>query len=219
MEGVFLVDSRNPSERRVIVAESGRFMSDPKELRLDMTLRKGSIHLSGAELSGRYRLLTFEDYALTLDANRALADPIQRPLGEQELTLTELRERADTLRARGQNYHPPLVEFHKKLAIPFSCILFGVIAVPLASRIRRGGRGFSLVISVPFALGYYVLIVAGTSLGNQGKIPEIVAMWLPNLLIAIGGVILLVRGETHPGTLWHIWRRARAGTAAAPARG
>ena len=219
MEGVFLVDSRNPSERRVIVAESGRFTSDPEELRVDLTLRKGSIHLSGAELSGRYRLLTFENYALTLDANRAMADPTQRPLGEQELTLTELRERAETLRTRGQNYHPPMVEFHKKLAIPFSCALFCVIAVPLASRIRRGGRGLSLIIAVPFALGYYVLIVAGTSLGNQGKIPEILAMWLPNLLIAVGGLILFVRAETYPATLAQAWRLARAGTPAAPPRG
>jgi lipopolysaccharide export LptBFGC system permease protein LptF len=186
---------------------------------VDLTLRKGSIHLSGAELSGRYRLLTFENYALTLDANRGLADPTQRPLGEQELTLTELRERAETLRARGQNHHPPMVEFHKKLAIPFSCALFCVVAVPLASRIRRGGRGVSLIISVPFALGYYVLIVAGTSLGNQGKIPEILAMWLPNLLIAVGGLILFVRAETHPATLTQAWRLARAGAPTAPPRG
>jgi lipopolysaccharide export LptBFGC system permease protein LptF len=112
-----------------------------------------------------------------------------------------------------------MVEFHKKLAIPFSCALFCVIAVPLASRIRRGGRGVSLIISVPFALSYYVLIVAGTSLGNQGKIPEILAMWLPNLLIAVSGVILFVRAETHPATLVQAWRLARAGMPAAPSRG
>ncbi len=215
MEGVFLVDSRNSSERRVIVAERGQFMSDPQELRLDLTLRKGSIHLSGAELSGRYRLLTFENYALTLDAQRAMTDPMQRPLGEQELTLTELRERAETLRARGQNHHPPLVELHKKLAIPFSCVLFGVIAVPMASRIRRGARGLSLVISVLFALGYYVMIVAGTSLGNQGRIPEVLAMWLPNLLIAVAGAILFVRAEIYPGTPVQAWRLARARKVAA----
>lgn len=219
MDGVFLVDSRNPSERRVIVAESGQFTSDPQELRLELTLQKGSIHLSGAELSGRYRLLTFENYALTLDANRTMADPMQRPLGEQELTLAELRERAATLRAGGQNHHPPLVEFHKKLAIPFSCALFGVIAVPLASRIRRGARGFSLMISVLFALGYYVLIVAGTSLGNQGKIPEILAMWFPNLLIAIAGAILFIRAEIHPATPLQAWRLARAARPAPLIRG
>jgi lipopolysaccharide export system permease protein len=219
MEGVFLVDSRNPAERRVIVAQSGRFDSDPQQLRMGLTLRQGSIHLSGAELSGRYRLITFQNYALTLDAGRSFADPIQRPLGEQELTLTELRERAATLRAEGKNYHPPIVEFHKKLAIPFSCALFSVVGIPLASRIRRGGRGVSLTISVAFALGYYVLIVGGEGLGNRGKLPEVLAMWLPNLLIAVGGSILFLRAELYPATLAQAWRLARARRAAAVQRG
>lgn len=219
MEGVFLVDSRNAAERRVIVAQAGRFTSDPQQLRMGLTLRQGSIHLSGAELSGRYRLITFENYALTLDAANSLSEPIQRPLGEQELTLTELRERAAGLRAQGQNYHPPIVEFHKKLAIPFSCALFSVLGVPLASRIRRGGRGLSLAISVGFALGYYVLIVAGESLGDRGRVPEALAMWLPNVLIAVGGVILFLRAELHPATLAQAWRLARARRAAAPQEG
>jgi lipopolysaccharide export system permease protein len=219
MEGVFLVDSRNPTERRVIVAQAGRFTSDPQQLRMGLTLRQGSIHLSGAELSGRYRLITFENYALTLDAANSLSEPIQRPLGEQELTLTELRERAATLRAQGQNSHPPIVEFHKKLAIPFSCALFSVLGVPLASRIRRGGRGLSLAISVGFALGYYVLIVAGEGLGDRGRIPEALAMWLPNVLIAVGGAILFLRAELHPATLAQAWRLARARRAAASQEG
>jgi lipopolysaccharide export system permease protein len=219
MQGVFLVDSRNPAERRVIVAQNGRFTSDPQELRMGLTLHQGSIHLSGAELSGRYRLITFENYAVTLDAGRSLSEPIQRPLGEQELTLTELRARAATLRDQGQNYHPPIVEFHKKLAIPFSCVLFSVAGVPLGSRIRRGGRGLSLAISVGFALGYYVLIVAGESLGDRGRMPEALAMWLPNLLIAVGGSTLLLRAEIHPATLVQARRLVRARRAAATQEG
>ncbi len=206
MEGVFLVDTRNSAERRIIVARGGRFSSDPQNLRMVLALRNGSIHLSASEITGRYRLLTFADYALTLDANRGFADPIQRPLGEQELTLSELRERAASLRAQGQNYHPPLVEFHKKLAIPFSCLLFPIAAVPLGGVIKRGGRGLSMAISVLFALGYYMLIVAGEGLGDRGKLPEALAMWLPNLLIAVGGGILLLRAQLHPAGLGDVWQ-------------
>jgi lipopolysaccharide export system permease protein len=210
MEGVFLVDSRNPAEQRVIVAQDGRFTSDPKQLRMGLTLREGSIQLSGAERPGRYRLLTFQDYALTLDAGRSLSpDPTQRPLGEQELPLGELRKRAEELRAQGQNYHPLIVEFHKKLAIPFSCALFAVVGIPLASRIKRGGRGLSLAISVGFALGYYVLIVAGEGLGARGTVPEALAMWLPNFLIAASGCLLLLRAEAYPATLLQAWRITR----------
>ncbi|HYL82423.1 MAG TPA: LPS export ABC transporter permease LptF [Candidatus Acidoferrum sp.] len=201
LEGVFLVDSRNPAERRVIVAQSGYFTSDPKNLRMGLSLSQGSIQLSTAELTGRYRLLTFGDYNLTFDLGRGLADPIQRSPGEQELTLAALRERARSLRALGQNYHPPMVEFHKKLAIPFSCLLFILVGVPLGSRIRRGGRGLSLAISVGCAMGYYMLIVAGEGLGDRGLAPEALTMWLPNLLIAVGGSLLLLWAEIQPATL------------------
>ncbi|HUJ77077.1 MAG TPA: LptF/LptG family permease, partial [bacterium] len=110
------------------------------------------------------------------------------------------------------NYHPPLVEFHKKLAIPISCVLFAILGVPLGSRIRRGGRGFSLAISVAAALGYYLLIVAGQGLGDRGILPEMLAMWVPNLMAALAGVILLVRAEIYPSTL-----RDRIPRLAAPA--
>ena len=215
MEGIFLVDNRNPAERRVIVARGGRFTPDPQNLRFALSLNQGSIHLSAAEVSGRYRLLTFADYTLTLDVARTLADPVQRPLGEQELTLPDLRRRAADLKTQGGNYHPLLVEFHKKLAIPLSCLLFPLVGVPLGSRLRKGGRGLSLAISVGCALGYYMLIVAGEGLGDRGLIPEALAMWLPNLLIALGGVLLLLRAELHPATFRQAlrWIRSQASLA------
>ncbi len=208
MRGVFLVDTRNPEEARVIVAQGGRFTSDPANLRLGLELDHGTIHLSAAEAAGRYRLISFADYALNLDLGRALSDPMQRQLGEQELTLSGLLQRAASLRAQGQNYHPPLVEFHKKLAIPMSCVLFTAVGVALGSRIRKGGRGISLAISVACALGYYLLIVAGEGLGDRGWAPEYLLMWLPNLLVALGGALLLLHAETQPARLRsipHLW--------------
>lgn len=219
LEGVFLVDNRNPAERQVIVARNGRSTTDPENPRLSLSLSQGSIQLSAAELTGRYRLLTFADINRSFDIGRGLAESIQRAPGEQELTLAALRERAATLRAQGQNYHPPLVEFHKKLAIPFSCLLFTLVGVPLGSRIRKGGRGLTLAISVGCALGYYMLIVAGEGLGDRGLAPEALTMWLPNLLIAIGGSLLLTWAEIQPATLRQALISRRFQTAASGPRG
>jgi len=198
MEGIFLVDSRNPNEQQIIVAREGRFTSDPSSLRLGLELHRGSINLTGKESNGRYRVLAFADYALNLDLSRLLPAPSQRMLGEQELTIRELRERSEELRSRGQNYHPPLVEIHKKLAIPFSCLLFPLVAVPLGSRLKKGGRGVSLVLSVGVALGYYMLIVGGEGLGDRGRMPAALAMWLPNLLVGMAGAALFVRASRGP---------------------
>jgi hypothetical protein len=41
-------------------------------------------------------------------------------------------------------------------------------------------------------------------------------MWLPNLLIALGGSILFLRAELYPATLAQAWRWARARRATHP---
>jgi lipopolysaccharide export LptBFGC system permease protein LptF len=132
-------------------------------------------------------------------------DPADRQLGEQELTIGELRERSARLLAEGKNFRPPLVEIHKKIAIPVACLLFGLLGPVLGIRVRRGGRAASLVISIAFALGYYVLIVAGEGLGTRGKLPPSWAMWLPNLILALLGTYLLLSGAREG--LWNGRRR------------
>jgi lipopolysaccharide export system permease protein len=216
MEGVFLVDNRIPKQQRIVIAQSGQFQSDPATLQLTLLLHRGTIQvLSGGEVSGQYRYLTFTDQTLTIDFRRNLGDPIQRSLGDQELSLTELLQRAADLRAQGKNYHPPIVEFHKKLAIPVCCLLFTLVGVSLGSRFRKGGRGISIAISVVCALGYYMLIVAGEALGDRGLLPAAVAMWLPNALIAGVGTYLLVRTTLYPAPVLSLFTRrlapARAG--------
>ncbi len=194
MQGVFIVDSREPKEQRVVIAREGRLFSDPEGLRILLKLHDGSTHIAPSDSPGRYRVLNFAAYDLGLEMGRVLSDPMGRPLGEQELTIAELRERAARLLADGRNFRPPLVEMHKKIAIPVACLLFGLLGPPLGIRIRRGGRAASLVISIGFALGYYVLIVAGEGLGTRGLLPPAWAMWLPNAILGVVGGYLLVSG-------------------------
>ncbi len=210
MQGVFIVDSREPKEQRVVIAREGRLYSDPERLRILLKLQDGSTHIAPADSPGRYRVLNFGAYDLGLEMGRVLTDPIDRPLGEQELTIAELRERAARLRADGKNYRPPLVEMHKKVAIPVACLLFGLVGPPLGIRVRRGGRAASLVLSIGFALGYYLLIVAGEGLGTRGYLPPAWAMWLPNAILAAVGGYLLVSGAQEG--LWRgrvFWRPQR----------
>ncbi len=192
--GVFIVDSRDPKEQRVIIAREGRISSDPEGLRVLLNLKSVTTHITPPENPGRYQIATSTEQNFGLQISRALSDPIDRPLGEQELTMGELRRRAARLRAEGQNFRPPLVEMHKKMAIPVACLLFGLVGPPLGIRIRRAGRAASLVISIGFALGYYVLIVAGEGLGTRGLLSPAWAMWLPNAILGVAGGYLLVSG-------------------------
>ena len=92
-----------------------------------------------------------------------------------------------------QDSSPYLVELHKRFSIPFACVVFGLIGTPLGIQSRRSGKSGGFAISVVLLLIYYIFISAGESLGDNGRIPVLFAVWTPNLLLGVTGIILLVR--------------------------
>ncbi|MFC1714265.1 LptF/LptG family permease [Candidatus Poribacteria bacterium] len=61
-----------------------------------------------------------------------------------------------------------LVEFYKKLSIPFACLAFGLIGVPVGLIVRRGGRMVGLGVGVGIITLYYVLLTAGERAATAG---------------------------------------------------
>jgi lipopolysaccharide export system permease protein len=88
---------------------------------------------------------------------------------------------------------PYLVELHKRFSIPLACLVFGLIGTPLGIQSRRAGRSGGYAISVVLLLIYYLFITAGESLGDDGRLPVLWAVWTPNLLLGIVGLFLLIR--------------------------
>jgi len=98
------------------------------------------------------------------------------------------------------------VEIHKKFTLSVACMNFVLIGIALALRFPRGGIGLviggSLVI---FAL-FYVGLTSGENLADRGAISPALAMWLPNLIVFVAGVLGLIRvnrefGSTRGGDL------------------
>ncbi len=84
------------------------------------------------------------------------------------------------------------VEVQKKFAIPFACIIFALIGVPLGIRGTRTGRSAGFAISVGLFLLYYLLLVGGEGLGNEGSLPAWIAIWGANLVFGLVGLVLIV---------------------------
>ncbi len=108
--------------------------------------------------------------------------------GLRSQTLPELWQSARRLPPGDPSRRLAWVEIHKKFAIPFACIAFALIGVPLAQTLRRGGRGGSFALSLAVLLGYYVLLSSGETWAQSGRMPPALAMWLPNLMLVLLGV-------------------------------
>jgi lipopolysaccharide export system permease protein len=85
------------------------------------------------------------------------------------------------------------VEIQKKFAIAVACAIFVVMGAPIALRFPRGGVG--LVIGVSFAVFglYYVGLIAGEPLAENGSVSPFWAMWASNVVFIVVGIGLLVR--------------------------
>ena len=118
-------------------------------------------------------------------ATSALSLGAQAELGAARSQLTLVRASMDSL----------AVEIQKKFALSFACIVFVLFGPPIALRFPRGGVGATLGISlVVFGL-YYICLMAGETLADDGKLEPIIAMWIANVIFTIAGLLLLLRLE------------------------
>jgi lipopolysaccharide export system permease protein len=88
-----------------------------------------------------------------------------------------------------------LVEIHKKWAIPFACIAFVLIGLPLGVMTRSRGMVAGFGYALLFYLVYWIFLIAGEDLGDRNLIAPWLAMWLPNIIIGVIGIFLLLRGR------------------------
>jgi lipopolysaccharide export system permease protein len=99
-------------------------------------------------------------------------------------------QRAAIARATWSQYE---VEIHKKFALAVACIVFVLLGAPIALRFPRGGVGLVIGASLGVFALYYVCLIAGESMADDGVLPPWVAMWGANLVFTLVGLFLFAR--------------------------
>jgi lipopolysaccharide export system permease protein len=205
-EKVFISDSRNPAEVLSIIAREGQVISDPGTLAITLRLKRGAIHKLGKEPDA-YQKVDFSTYDLRLYLKTGLTEKRTGEKHPADMTLAELSRSIQALQAKGSPAKIHWVKLHGKFSIPFACLVFGLIGVPLGvqSRVARGGKfqGFAWAIGV--LLVYYLLTNAGTSLAERGAVLLEAGLWLPNAIFLTLGVYLLVKAANESPVLLFVW--------------
>jgi lipopolysaccharide export system permease protein len=205
-EKVFISDSRNPAEVLSIIAREGQVISDPGTLAITLRLKRGAIHKLGKEPDA-YQKVDFSTYDLRLYLKTGLTEKRTEEKHPADMTLAELTRSIQALQAKGSQARIQWVKLHEKFSIPFACLVFGLIGVPLGlqSRMARGGKfqGFAWAIGV--LLVYYLLTNAGTSLAERGVVLLEVGLWSPNAIFLTLGIYLLVKAANESPVLLLVW--------------
>ncbi len=225
---VFIADTTPPEDQqktdhdrgegpRITIASDAIAVPDVKRNDIQLSLQNGVSYEVGKDVA---------EYYITA-----------APKGDQILEATKPNEvhakgytELDTIPLYRLAYHDPTldhenviqarVELHQRLALPPACLLLALIGIPLGVSSRKGGKSTAFVVTVALAFIYWMGLLAANGLAKDQRLPVAVAMWIPNAVFALVGIILVLRLE-RPGdrdimalvTGWipALWQRIRRG--------
>ncbi|MFO7845521.1 MAG: LptF/LptG family permease [Balneolaceae bacterium] len=82
------------------------------------------------------------------------------------------------------------VEIHKKISIPFACIIFVLIGAPIGMLTKNGNLGVAALISAVILTLYFMAIIQGEKLADRELISPFLGMWAINILYLVIGIFL-----------------------------
>ncbi len=85
------------------------------------------------------------------------------------------------------------VDAHRRLAMPWACLVVALLGVPIAARNRRQGSFVGILTSVSFFLLYFVTIYVSAFLGKTQVISPGLSAWLPNISFFIAGLAMTIK--------------------------
>jgi len=203
MEGILIHDEREKEKINTIFAKEGFLTNDPKSQEVILRLFDGVIHRFEPR-TNIYQKVQFNVYNLRLELTKAFTG-MGKKLREHEMSIGDLQERIEKKVSLGEDITPQEVELHKRYAIPFACVIFGLIGVPLGIQPRRSGRSYGFILSILILLAYYISLTASEILALRHTVPAFLAGWAPNFLFGGLGIYLLIKAAKESPFKPSIW--------------
>src|SRR3972149_4597905 len=178
-KGVFLADITQEGKPKITLAESAVVVPEPQQHLLRLHLSRGSVHSYAAAEPDRYSVSTFAENLLAI------------PLPTVETSL-QVRHHADlslsqlwSVSQAGPDWRSARADFHRRLALPAACLVFGLIAMPLGLLAERSGRAIGFLLAIAVAISYYFVFLFGDRLAREGNLPPGFGVWLANLTLLV----------------------------------
>ena len=99
------------------------------------------------------------------------------------------------------------IEWHRKVSLPVSVMIFFLIGAPLGAIIRKGGLGMPVVVSVLFFVIYYIISMSGEKMARDGISTAFEGMWLSSFIL-LPIALYLIYKSTNDSNLFNMdWYR------------
>ena len=186
MQDIMIYELSRENFSRTITAKKGNWVTDTWKL------ENGTIHNYDEEGG-----ITYEMSFATMDiiVKEDLQKFFKNQRTPQEMNSKELEQQISILQQAGADTKSFEVILHMKYSVPFSGLIFVLLGVPLGLQVKRGSKATGIIISIVLIFIYYIFVSTARSFGNGGVLDPALAAWLPNIIFAILGIIIIFRAE------------------------
>jgi LPS export ABC transporter permease LptG/LPS export ABC transporter permease LptF len=189
-QGILWADMSAPDELRVTFARSGAITKDEERRTFALTLTDGSTHAVSRRSPGKDSVNTFDTTTISVPMPEA-------PPKQTRIAIAEMPTRALWNGVTGGTAsHEEQVEFHRRLALPFACLIFTFAGLPLGVSTTRGSKSMGLILSLILMLVYYLAFIGGTRVAGNAQFSPLMGAWLPNVAFAVLGIVLIARANS-----------------------
>lgn len=163
----------------------GGVYSKPSGLSKEDTIKIAQASIGAYNVDSMYEAATLMQKQRILSAAVSRAESLQ---GDYSFKVFSMESNDYQIRRHG-------IEWHKKITISLSCLLFFFIGAPLGGIIRKGGLGMPVIVSVLVFIIYYVIDNSGYKMARDGKWIVWMGVWLSSSILAPLGVFLTYKSN------------------------
>ncbi|HEV2916100.1 MAG TPA: LptF/LptG family permease [Pyrinomonadaceae bacterium] len=191
---VFIYSRDADGATRLVTARSGRIDSAAEQSELVLSDAVATRIPATAAVEREYVTERLAQLRIVFNTGRkAVLDELRRDEAKpDEMGWRELRAYAAA--GTGTEGRDAATLLQKRLTLSAAPLVFALLGVALGLRVRKGGRGMGVLLSLVTMVAYYLLLIMGEQLARAGTAPVVAATWLATFVtVAYSLSLLLLR--------------------------
>ncbi len=180
-KGVFIYDGRNKNAPRILIAKEGKILMK-ENYRINLYLEDGYIHIANSD---RTTEIFFKKYNMVLNFESDTPSKKNAEYTPYEIikNIKETQKISSIINL--------YLELHRRLSLPFLCIILIFFGPPLSMMAGKSGRLGGLTLGLSVFTAYYILLIYCENLVKTGKIEHYIGAWIPTALITIIAMVFV----------------------------
>lgn len=188
---VFIFAQQPDGSTRIVTARQGRIDASNEQSELVLSDAVAMKIPKSDSAEHNYVVERLDQLRITINTGRAalLERLSQKDLQTEELDWKDLKEQTHTgsieeRREAGR-------ALHRRLALGVAPFVFALVGGLLGMRVKRGGRGAGILLSLAVVIVYYLVSLLGESLARNNTVSTITGEWMATALLLLLSLILL----------------------------